>query len=147
MLRYLQKDPLIKNRIPTTVIPNAFSIFHSLYSLLTTPLLYNAARLFKVSTVIAMACSKLSKIQVTKQHEKTWSVLHKRLMEMEFNFQELFNNNVWEFLQKKKLSLLKYKCRLPGSFHLDLDGICTKYRQFNITKTTRDSIQSVFHLR
>ena len=50
-----------------------------------------------------MASSKLSKI--TKQHEKTWSLLHKRLMEMEFNFQELFNDNVWEFLQKKAASL------------------------------------------
>lgn len=65
--------------------------------------LHNAARFFKVSTVIAMACSKMSKI--TKQHEKTWSLLHKRLMEMEFNFQELFNDNVWEFLQKKAASL------------------------------------------
>ena len=50
-----------------------------------------------------MACSKLSKI--TKQHEKIWSLLHKRLMEMEFNFQEQFNDNVWEFLQKKAASL------------------------------------------
>ena len=47
--------------------------------------------------------SKLSKI--TKQHEKTWGLLHKRLMEMEFNFQQLFNDNVWEFLQKKAASL------------------------------------------
>ena len=94
---------LIKNRIPTIAKPNAFSLIHSPYSLLTTRKLHNAVRFLKVFTVIAMVCSKFSKI--TKQHKKTWSLLHKRPMEMEFNFQELFNNNVWEFLQKKAVSL------------------------------------------
>ena len=46
-----------------------------------------------------MACSKLSKI--IRQHKKTYSLLHKCLMEMEFNFEELVNDNVWEFLHKK----------------------------------------------
>jgi len=50
-----------------------------------------------------MSCSKLSKI--TRQHEKTWSLLHKRLIEMTFPFHELFEDNVWEFLQKKAAAL------------------------------------------
>ena len=82
-----------------------------------------------------MACSKLSKI--TKQHEKTWSILHKRLMEMEFNFQELFNDNVWEFLQKKAASLSTsvgylFPCILTSTAFVASTGSLISHEQHEI---------------
>ena len=126
---------LLKNQIPTIAILDALSVIHSLYLLLTTRLLHNAVRIFKVSTVIAMACSKLSKI--TKQHEKTRSLLHKRFVEMEFNFHELFNDNVWEFLQKKAASLSTsagylVPCILTSTAFVASTGSLISYKQYEI---------------
>ncbi|KAK3726241.1 hypothetical protein QZH41_001309 [Actinostola sp. cb2023] len=50
-----------------------------------------------------MSSSKLSKI--ARQHENTWSQLHQRLMNLPFQYNELFEENVWEFISKKSDSL------------------------------------------
>lgn len=50
-----------------------------------------------------MSCSKLSKI--TRQHEKTWSLLHKRLIEMTFPYNQLFDDNVWQYINHQAASL------------------------------------------
>lgn len=50
-----------------------------------------------------MSSSKLTKI--TRQHERTWSLLHKRLMGISFDFGEVFQENVWAFLTNTASSL------------------------------------------
>ncbi|KAK3746846.1 hypothetical protein QZH41_000036 [Actinostola sp. cb2023] len=52
---------------------------------------------------VKMSSSKLSKI--ARQHENTWSQLHQRLMNLPFQYNELFEENVWEFISKKSDSL------------------------------------------
>ena len=47
--------------------------------------------------------SKISK--VARQHEKTWSLLHKRLVDIDFEYKDLFEENVWTFLNHKAASL------------------------------------------
>ncbi|XP_020915082.2 uncharacterized protein LOC110252595 [Exaiptasia diaphana] len=49
-----------------------------------------------------MSSSKLSKI--TRQHERTWSQLHKRLIDLDFNFSGVFKENVWEYLSNTATS-------------------------------------------
>ena len=50
-----------------------------------------------------MSSSKLSK--PSRQHENTWRFLHKRLVEIPFSFEELFEPQVWQFLHNKAASL------------------------------------------
>ena len=47
-----------------------------------------------------------SKIQrLNKQHESTWTELHKRLISMPFSYSEIFNSAVGEFVKNTSLSL------------------------------------------
>ena len=47
-----------------------------------------------------------SKLQtINKQHEKTWTKLHQRLIQVRFNFAELFSPEVKEFIMRKATSL------------------------------------------
>lgn len=50
-----------------------------------------------------MACSKQAKL--ARQHENTWADLHRRLMLMPYDYEELFPENVYNFIRKKAVSM------------------------------------------
>ena len=50
-----------------------------------------------------MSSSKLAK--VSKQHEKTWCDLHRRLISVPFSFEDVFTDRVFEFVTNKATAL------------------------------------------
>ena len=57
--------------------------------------------LHKVSS--NMSFSKLAR--VSKQHEKTWCDLHRRLISVPFSFEDVFTEPVYEFIKNKAIAL------------------------------------------
>ncbi len=50
-----------------------------------------------------MSSSKLAR--VSKQHEKTWCDLHRRLISVPFSFEDVFTEPVYEFIKNKAIAL------------------------------------------
>ena len=50
-----------------------------------------------------MSCSKQARLG--RQHENTWADLHRRLIAMPFDFEEMFSKNVYDFIINKAMSV------------------------------------------
>ncbi len=50
-----------------------------------------------------MSSSKLAR--VSKQHEKTWCDLHRRLISVPFSFEDVFTEPAYEFIKNKAIAL------------------------------------------
>ena len=73
-----------------------------------------------------MSSSKSAK--VSKQHEKTWCDLHRRLISVPFSFEDVFTERVYELINNKAIALststgYMVPCLLTASDRHD-DSVC-----------------------
>ena len=80
--------------------------------------------------------------KVARQHETTWTQLHKRISDVPFRFEDVFPQEIATFLRNKAVSL-SFSEMIPPAFFLTEQHLATKDSAFLVSPEIFDVLNKL----